>query len=60
LWQLEAATPVCVIAYPSRRPSSFFFSGRILLQWQQGLSWQWPGPKNAENLQRKGKKYLFN
>ncbi len=48
---------VCVIAYPSRCLSSVF-SSRNLLQWQQGLSWQLPGPKNAENLQRKRKKYI--
>jgi hypothetical protein len=40
---------VCVIAYPSRRLSSVFLVVD-LLQFQQGLSWQLPGPKNAENL----------
>jgi hypothetical protein len=51
---------VCVIAYPSPSPIISFFSGRNLLQWQQGFSWQLPGPKNAENLQRKEEKIIYS
>jgi hypothetical protein len=50
---------VCVIAYPSRCLASVF-SGRNLVQWQQDLSWQLPGPKNAENLQRKEENIIYS